>query len=384
MKKLDVSNLHYFQNASGDTATMRIYKPIGGEFGIQGELFAQELEYLCSFFKKINVRINSPGGNILEGYAIFSSILTCKVPVYTYNDGVAASMAGVILMAGKKVYMADYAKLMLHGPHNGNPNPSEKEKATLIALKDSLVKIFETRTSQNADEIAKMMDKETWLNAQEALELGFVDEVISYPNKRGQAQEAAGANAMSMYKFYVNLLGETEEQEKNQNFKKMEDKKILEDFKSALGLKADATEKETIDEIRSLRAKGMQNDVLLREIENLKAENEEFKKNIEDAKKANASNLVEEALAKGKIRATQKEQYLKLALTDFELAKDTINSLSGHPRFSEKTNTTDERSGWTFSDYLKKDPEELQRLKNEEPSTYSALYKAQYGFPPSV
>ncbi|WP_448529168.1 head maturation protease, ClpP-related [Raineya sp.] len=372
------SHLKYFHNATGDTATMRIYKEIGGLNGVQGQTFADELDYLSQLYKKINVRINSPGGSILEGYAIFSSIVNAKVPVHTYNDGIAASMAGVILMAGKKVFMADYAKLMLHNPHNNNPEPDAKEKKVLDTLKESLVKIYESRTKQDGNTIAEMMNQETWLSAQEALEKGFIDEIVSYPNKRALQSTEQNASAKDLYLYFNTILND-----EPLNLKKMTDEtKILDNFKSLLGLSSDASVKEAEETIKTLKAKAVQNELLLREIENLRAENEEFKKNIEEAKKANANNLVEDALAKGKIRATQKEQFLKLALADFDLAKETINSLSGHPRFSEKTNTLDERAKWKLSDYLKNDPDELERLKNEELSTYIALFKQEYGFVP--
>jgi ATP-dependent Clp endopeptidase proteolytic subunit ClpP len=382
MEKPQLDTLQYFQNASGDTATMRIYKPIGGDGGIQGDVFAQELDYLASFYKKINIRVNCPGGSILQGYAIFSSILNCKVPVHTYNDGIAASMGGVILMAGKKVFMADYAKLMLHNPHNGNPNPSAQEQSVLSSLKDGLVKIFETRTSQNKEAIDEMMNVETWLSAEEALSKGFIDEVISYPNKRGQVSPEGNNTPTALYEFYNSILSEPAPITKPTHT--MNDSKVFDNLKNALGLSLDSSEKETIAEIKNLKAKGMQNDMLLEEINSLKAENEELKAMNEEAKKANAVALIEDALAKGKIRANQKDSFMKLALTDFDLAKDTINNLSAstHPRFSERTTTVDEKAGWGLLDYMKNDPTELERIKNEEPGLYVKLYKAQYGFVP--
>lgn len=382
MNQPDLNKLLYFQNASGDTATMRIYKPIGGEKGIQGDVFAQELDYLSSFFKKINVRINSPGGSVLEGYAIFSSIVTSKVPVHTYNDGIAASMAGVILMAGKKVFMADYAKLMLHNPHNGNPSPNKKEQEVLGILKDSLVKIFESRTSQNASAIDDMMSVETWLSADESLSKGLIDEIVSYPNKRATTQPEGVQNTLQLYSYFNSLLGEEPIIDNKKPENKMDPNKVFDNVKNALGLNLDSSEKETLGEIQTLKAKALQNDAYRDEIQTLKVEIEDLRKQNEETKKANASNLVEEAIAKGKIRATQKDQFIKLALADFDLAKSTIENMSGHPNLSTRTTTVDEKAKWTFKEYLSKDPDGLELMKDEDPTLYNKLYFDEYGFYP--
>src|SRR4051812_21409466 len=107
----------FVQNISPEgTATILLYDQIGGQ-GINGRDFANEIERLQSTAKKINVRINSPGGSVLEGYAIVSAILNSSVPVDTYIDGLAASIAGVIAMAGQRVFIKDYGTLMLHNPY---------------------------------------------------------------------------------------------------------------------------------------------------------------------------------------------------------------------------------------------------------------------------
>ena len=157
----------YIKNISENEATILLYNQIGDSVdengmyvsGISGSAFAYEMQYLQDKCKKINVRINSIGGNVLDGYSIVSAILNSTVKCDTYIDGLAASISGVIAMAGEKCYMADYGTMMLHNPKGGN------SEDVLALVKNTLVTILSKRTKLDEDTINKMMDEETWLNA---------------------------------------------------------------------------------------------------------------------------------------------------------------------------------------------------------------------------
>jgi len=123
------------------------------------------------------VRINSIGGSVIDGYSIVSAILNSKVPCNTYIDGLAASIAGVIAMSGKKCYMADFGTLMMHNPSGGN------DSNVLDLVKSTLVTILSNRTKLDEATVNNMMDAETWLSAGQCLEMGIVDEIVSSNKK---------------------------------------------------------------------------------------------------------------------------------------------------------------------------------------------------------
>lgn len=154
---------------------MLINKHIGMDdsdgMGIDGATFQQELLQLDGLGKKrIQVWINSPGGVVADGYSIYSTILKTKTPVDTYNIGMAASIAGVIFQAGRKRVMTDFSWLMYHNPFGGND-------AILNTMRDSIVTMIGQRTGMDSDAVSRMLGRETYILADEALHLGLCDQV---------------------------------------------------------------------------------------------------------------------------------------------------------------------------------------------------------------
>ena len=140
-----------------------MYEPIGAyvnqngdlQNGISGTYFAKEVEYLQDVCDSINVRINSVGGSVIEGYSIVSAILNSKIPVNTYIDGLAASIAGVIAVAGTKCTMKDYGTLMMH-------NASGSEDSSLLdVVNGTLCTILSNRCGKDKETINAMMEQET-------------------------------------------------------------------------------------------------------------------------------------------------------------------------------------------------------------------------------
>lgn len=131
----------------------------------------------------LDIRINSPGGYVMEGLAIFNAIERAKQQgrkVTTHNDGLAASMASVILMAGDTRIMADNALLMVHNPWDcacGDAAELRRAADKLDLIRDQLVKVYSQKTGIEPDELIAMLDAETWFTAEQALEQNFVTEV---------------------------------------------------------------------------------------------------------------------------------------------------------------------------------------------------------------
>jgi len=150
------------------------YDPDDNSSYIDGALFQRELFELDNLgYKCIKIHINSPGGNVVDGFNICNAILTSKTPVDTYNIGIAASMAGIIWMTGRKRIMADYATMMIHNPAGGD------DQKMLKALRQSTIKILSAKCKMTEDEIDYVMNRETWFTASECLEKGFCTDIVA-------------------------------------------------------------------------------------------------------------------------------------------------------------------------------------------------------------
>lgn len=160
------------------TAEIAIYDEIG-MFGISAKQFNEQLKALGDV-QKINLRINSPGGDVFDGVAIFNMLKRHKATVHVTVDGLAASIASVIAMAGDHIVMPDNAMMMIHNPWGGAIGEADDMRDMAEALDKIKVSILSAyrRTGKTDDEISAMMDGETWLTAAEAVASGFADEVI--------------------------------------------------------------------------------------------------------------------------------------------------------------------------------------------------------------
>ncbi len=128
----------------------------------------------------LNVFINSPGGDVFAGQAIYSILRRCDAQVKVYVDGLAASIASLIAMAGDKVIMPKNAMMMIHSPWTvavGNAQEFRKIADDMDKIRDSMVTAYESRSALTKEEILEMLDAETWLSAEDCFEYGFADEI---------------------------------------------------------------------------------------------------------------------------------------------------------------------------------------------------------------
>ena len=129
----------------------------------------------------ITVWINSPGGDCIAAAQIYNMLLSYKGTVTVQIDGIAASAASVIAMAGTKIMMSPVSMLMIHNPMTmvaGDRTEMEKAIAMLSEIKESIINAYEIKTKMTRESIAKLMDAETWMDATKAVELGFADDIL--------------------------------------------------------------------------------------------------------------------------------------------------------------------------------------------------------------
>jgi len=129
----------------------------------------------------ITVSLNSGGGDVFAGVAMYNALMEYEGTVTVRVDGLAASIASVIAMAGDKIIMSPGSMMMIHKPWTmavGDANEMEKVKEILDGIEKSILPIYQARTGMEASKIEEMLNKETWLTAEEAVEMGFADELI--------------------------------------------------------------------------------------------------------------------------------------------------------------------------------------------------------------
>ncbi len=147
----------------------------------------------------ITVWINSPGGDVFAAAQIYNMLREYPDKVEVRIDGMAASAASVVAMAGDKISMSPVAMMMIHNPSTiamGDAADFKEAIAMLQEVKESIINAYETKTLMARDKISRMMDNTTWMNAKKALELKFCDEILFAPAQL--EEDGAAASAFSM------------------------------------------------------------------------------------------------------------------------------------------------------------------------------------------
>lgn len=172
----------YEIKSKADRAEIWIYEEIGEDFwtgnGITAKNFQKELAEIKA--SQIDLHINSPGGAVFDGITIYNLIKQHPANVTTYIDGLAASIASVIALAGDKVIMADNALYMMHNPSGlvmGNASDMRSMADVLDKIAGTMTGTYAGKSGKKEDEISELMNNESWFTAKEALEAGFIDEI---------------------------------------------------------------------------------------------------------------------------------------------------------------------------------------------------------------
>lgn len=345
MPYVDKSYMEYCRNVDSDEPIMMLDKHIGGwdeknGYGIDGSRFAAELMALDEMGKKrIQVWINSTGGSVVDGYNICNAILKTKTKVDTYCAGIAASMAGVIFQCGRKRVMADYGILMYHNPYMAT---GDADDGVLKSMKDSLNKIICQKSGMDEQAVAVMMDRTSFINADEARTMNLCDEV----------EATAGLNAPRITRASNSLHGiwSAANQVINQYFNN-QTPSTMKLVTNKLGLNADAAEASIVAAIEAVQNQLSEKDNTiedlkkqvsdkeaaaqkaaddLKEAQDKLAQLEDEKKAAEDAKAlAEATNMVKGFAAQGRIKNDDAtiQAWTAKAKDDMDGVKNLLESL---------------------------------------------------------
>lgn len=191
------------ENASAAEADVYIYDEIGF-WGTSAQGFIDQLNSIT--VPRLNIHINSPGGEVFDGVAIHSALMATDAHVTVYIDGLAASAASFIAMAGDRIIMARHATMMIHDASGlcwGNPADMTAMGSLLGKLSDNIADMYSLQAGGTVEEWRARMQAETWYTGQEALAAGLVDE-ITMPDEPDEPEDAP-TSRLSLAAF--NFLG---------------------------------------------------------------------------------------------------------------------------------------------------------------------------------
>jgi len=184
-----------YQDIENKTADIYIYGDITSwpwiESDVSSYTLSKELQELDESIEHINVYINSYGGEVAEGLAIYNALKRHKAKVTTYVDGFACSIASVIFAAGDERIMTDTSLLMIHNAWTwaaGNANELRKQAEDLEKITQASINAYMDIVNISENELKEMMDEETWINGDEAFEMGFATKLIEVEEKEVATQ----------------------------------------------------------------------------------------------------------------------------------------------------------------------------------------------------
>lgn len=253
------------QNKTENSVDILIYGVIGDSWfseSITARRFIADLKALENDYDRINVKINSPGGSVFDGLPIFNAIRDSKAEIHTYNDGLCASMAAVILMAGQpgNVHCADNALTMLHAPYSGgygNMADLKQVMDMLEKVENSLISCIVSRGGQTAEDIRKKYFdyKDHWLSADEAKEEGLIDLI-----EKGQKKVSNKVTSMPLDKIIDKFDSLVKDKgifdrffsQAHDIFSPIDETDMdIKALRTACGLPDDATEQQVLDWIKN-------------------------------------------------------------------------------------------------------------------------------------
>lgn len=316
-----------------DGCCVLLYGYIGEYEDVRAGDIVKELHEAAAVYKKIDIRINSLGGEVFTGIAIFNALLNCPAAITIYVDGVAASIASVVATCGLPVYMSRHARLMLHsitGGCYGRKDELRQCAEQIEQLEATLCTIYAGKTGQTEEEIRSTYfdGQDHWLTASEALELGFIDGIYdAEPVPEDSTPE-------QIYNFYQNRL-----QEPNHST-------MIEKLKKRPGFAYCTTEEDVLRHVDELEQKAASAATLQTENDTLKAENKTYKAQEQAARDAADEKLLQEALDAGKIRAPDMPVYrAALKGAEREATLETLGSLPAKRRITDAIDNTTSGDG---------------------------------------
>lgn len=314
----------FFNMIPGQSAAcILLYGDIGDYDKVRSGDIARELLEMEADFTNIDVRINSYGGDVYAGMAIFNTFRNSKANITIYVDAIAASMASVIALCGKPVYMSRFARLMLHsvqGGAYGNKSELEEVIRNIDSLENTLAEMLAGRLKKTVDEIkATYFDgKDHWLTAQQALDAGLIDGL--YDIEESVPEDSTPDD---VYTIFNNRL-------KSQS--KTENQMNLEELRKRPAFKDCTTDDDVLRQITHLETEAGKVTGLVTEVTTLKKDLKVFQDKAAADEEAAIDGLIQTAFDEGRITEPQKATYKALLKADRENGEAALKALPAKRR----------------------------------------------------
>ena len=203
-----LNNKYYALEINGKEADIYIFGDITSwewlDNDVSSYTLSKELQELGDDIDVINVHINSYGGEVAEGLAIYNMLRNHKAKVRTYCDGFACSIASVIFMAGDERIMNSASLLFIHNAWTcacGNANDFRKQADDLDKITQASIEAYKSRTNISEEEIKELLDNETWILPSEALEMGFATAIVG----EATSDKAAASARKALFNLVKNV-----------------------------------------------------------------------------------------------------------------------------------------------------------------------------------
>lgn len=300
---------------SDNRATVLLYGDIGDGDKVESSRVVSELMTLDKTYDHIDVRINSRGGDVFSGIAIYNTLRQMTADVTIYVDGLAASIAAIIALCGRPLYMSQWAKLMLHsvsGGAYGNASELRKVADEIESIQQDLSEMIADRLGMKADEVlATFFDEhDHWFDATSCVDMHLADGIYEMNDASGDSPKSDD----EIYQYFNNRLSEP------QNFKHMA---LIDEIKALPSFDDKEDNAAVLAHIKELQNQATKAEAQTKVIEQYRARIAQL-----EAKEVEA--YLDTAIASGKILAEQKAQYLKLMAADREATQNLIDSMKPH------------------------------------------------------
>lgn len=324
-KDMTMSRFFNITTSDDGTSTIFLYGDIGDYTEVQSGRIAQELMEAERVSRRIHVRINSNGGEVYSGIAIFNALRHSQADIRIYVDGIAASMASVIALCGKPVEMSKYARLMLHsvsGGCYGNKQDLQRCMEEIESLEGSLSEIYAERLGMSKEEVKQTYfdGEDHWLTAKEALDLGFIDDIYDAD------PVPADSTPAQIYTLFNNRLVEPQKNREDMN---------LEDVKKRPRFKDCASDADVFRLMDQLEEEAGKVPILTKENTDLKAKVKTYEDKDEAEDLAARKQLLDAAEQDGRIDATTRPIYENLLANDRENGEKALAQLPVKRRVME-------------------------------------------------
>lgn len=338
------------------------------------EAFSDRLMSVSEGADRVSLHVHSYGGSVIEGSVICNAIKNNPVPVDIYVDGIAASMAAIILQSADRRCMAENAFLMIHAPSGGDVGRGtagdlEKAAKTLKEIEDVFVKTLVSRTGKSEECVQKWMEGDNWFSAKEALNEGLIDEIVNpvIPGVKALSRSEIEASGLqNIYDIYSASLIDNQ-----QNKNKMNKKEFIAKF-SLSGVTEESSEADIYAALES-------------KIKAEKDAREAAENQLAEYKKNEISAVLNPV--KDKLTAEQLAQFQAIGeKVGIEALRAAVLPYKSKTPFTAMIGNTSGAAGnpagrqdWTFDTWQEKDPGGLVALSESDYDAFNALYRGKFG-----